>query len=170
MINWKSILSSFNDKPTLLEWLKQVEKALKESVLTNVLTDVKNGKTAFIFKFADGTEIRTDYVQTNGFPYIHNVRIDITKEERQVAWLSTVLISGSITPIDNLSDFFTAFDLGYAYPFMGYGVGSDGVNQAVIIVEPHPNGGIGFASNTVSTLNWSDPTLTIAIIDNVTEI
>lgn len=66
MINWKSILSSFNDKPTLLEWLKLVEKALKESVLTNVLTDTKDGKTAFIFKFEDGTEIRTDYVQTKG--------------------------------------------------------------------------------------------------------
>ena len=66
MINWKSILSSFNDKPTLLEWLKLVEKALKESVLSNVLTDTKDGKTAFIFKFEDGTEIRTDYVQTQG--------------------------------------------------------------------------------------------------------
>ena len=66
MINWKSILSSFNDKPTLLEWLKQVEKALKESVLTSVLTDTKDGKTSFIFKFEDGTEITTDYVQTKG--------------------------------------------------------------------------------------------------------
>ncbi len=68
MINWKSILSSFNDKPTLLEWLKQVEKALKESVLTNVLTDTIDGKTSFIFTFEDGTEIRTDYVQTKGDP------------------------------------------------------------------------------------------------------
>lgn len=66
MINWKSMLSSFNDKPTLLEWLKLVEKALKESVLTNVLTDTKDGKTAFTFKFEDGTEITTDYVQTQG--------------------------------------------------------------------------------------------------------
>ena len=66
MINWKSILSNFNDKPTLLEWLKLVEKALKESVLTNVLTDTKDGKTAFTFKFEDGTEITTDYIQTQG--------------------------------------------------------------------------------------------------------
>lgn len=66
MINWKSILSSFNDKPTLLEWLKLVEKVLKESVLTTVLTDTKDGKTAFTFKFEDGTEITTDYVQTQG--------------------------------------------------------------------------------------------------------
>lgn len=66
MINWKSILSSFNDKSTLLEWVKMVEKALKESVLTNVLTDTKDGKTSFIFKFEDGSEIRSDYVQTKG--------------------------------------------------------------------------------------------------------
>ena len=66
MINWKSILSAFNDKPTLLEWLKQLEKALKESVLTDVLTDTKDGKTAFTFKFEDGTEIKTDYIQTQG--------------------------------------------------------------------------------------------------------
>ena len=89
-------------------------------------------------------------MQTNGFPYIHNVRIDITREEQQVAWLSTVLISGSNTPIDNLPDFFTAFNLGYAYPFMGYGVGSDGLNQAVIIVEPRPNGGIALCRLSLS--------------------
>lgn len=66
MINWKSILSSFNDKPTLLEWLKLVEKALKESVLTNVDTKTQDGKTSFIFKFEDGTEIATDYIETRG--------------------------------------------------------------------------------------------------------
>ena len=64
MINWKSILSSFNDNLTLLEWLKQVEKALKESILTDVLTDTKDDKIAFIFKFEDDTEIKTDYIQT----------------------------------------------------------------------------------------------------------
>ena len=66
MINWKSILSSFNDKPTLLEWLKLVEKALKESVLTNVETNTVDGKTKFIFNFADGTKIETGYIQVKG--------------------------------------------------------------------------------------------------------
>ena len=66
MINWKSILSLFNNKPTLLEWLKLVEKALKESVLTNVETNTVNGKTKFIFNFEDGTQIETDYIQTKG--------------------------------------------------------------------------------------------------------
>ena len=59
MINWKSILSSFNDKPTLLEWLKLVEKALKESVLKSVTTeqDADTANATLIFNFEDGTQI-----------------------------------------------------------------------------------------------------------------
>ena len=68
MINWKSILSSFDDIPTLLEWLKLVEKALKESVLTSVTAeqDADKANTKFIFNFADGTKIETAYIQTKG--------------------------------------------------------------------------------------------------------
>lgn len=68
MINWKSILSSFNDKPTLLEWLKLVEKALKESVLTSVTTeqDADKANTKLIFNFEDGTQIATGFFPTKG--------------------------------------------------------------------------------------------------------
>lgn len=68
MINWKSILSSFNDKPTLLEWLKLVEKALKESVLKSVTTeqDADKANTKLIFNFEDGTQIATDFFPTKG--------------------------------------------------------------------------------------------------------
>ena len=62
MINWKSILSSFNDKPTLLEWLKLVEKALKESVLNDVTINQNGGDIAFTFNFEDGTSITTPKV------------------------------------------------------------------------------------------------------------
>lgn len=61
MINWQSILSSFDDKPTLLEWLKKVQKALNESVLTTVtVTQEKVGRVNSItlsFNFQDGTKI-----------------------------------------------------------------------------------------------------------------
>ena len=61
MINWQSILSSFDDKPTLLEWLKKVQKALNESSLTTVtVTQEKVGKVNNItlsFNFQDGTKI-----------------------------------------------------------------------------------------------------------------
>lgn len=68
MINWKSLLSSFNDKPTLLEWLKLVEKALKESVLTSVTTeqDADKANTKLIFNFDDGTQIDTGFFPTKG--------------------------------------------------------------------------------------------------------
>ena len=61
MINWQSILSSFDDKPTLLEWLKKVQKALNESALTTVtVTQEKVGRVNSItlsFNFQDGTKI-----------------------------------------------------------------------------------------------------------------
>lgn len=68
MINWKSIISSFNDKPTLLEWLKIVEKALKESVLTSITTeqDANKDNTKLIFNFEDGTKIETGFFPTRG--------------------------------------------------------------------------------------------------------
>lgn len=68
MINWKSIISSYNDKPTLLEWLKLVEKALKESVLTSVTTeqDADKANTKLIFNFEDGTQIATGFFPTKG--------------------------------------------------------------------------------------------------------
>lgn len=61
MINWQSILSSFDDKLTLLEWLKKVQKALNESALTTVtVTQEKAGRVNSItlsFNFQDGTKI-----------------------------------------------------------------------------------------------------------------
>ena len=68
MINWKSILSSFNNKPTLLQWLKLVQKALKESVLTSVTAeqDADKANTKLIFKFEDGTQIDTEFFTSKG--------------------------------------------------------------------------------------------------------
>lgn len=60
MINWKSILSTFDDKPTLLQWLKLVEKALQESVLETVtVNDTGNSTISFTFTFSDGTSLTT---------------------------------------------------------------------------------------------------------------
>lgn len=60
MINWKSIISEYNDKPTLLEWLKLVKKALDESVLESVsVNNVDETTITLSFNFADGTKITT---------------------------------------------------------------------------------------------------------------
>lgn len=59
MINWKSILSSYDDKPTLLQWLKMVKKALDESVLETVTLEQPTETTAVLsFNFTDGTSIK----------------------------------------------------------------------------------------------------------------
>lgn len=97
MINWQSILSSFDDKPTLLEWLKKVQKALNESALTTVtVTQEKTGRVNSItltFNFQDGTKIVapaftvndgvdgvgiTDLVNNNLTNRIHSVTYDTT--------------------------------------------------------------------------------------------
>ena len=58
MINWKTILSSFNDKPTLMQWLKIVEKALENASLESVTAKTApNNAVAFEFKFADGSTV-----------------------------------------------------------------------------------------------------------------
>lgn len=60
MINWKTIISEYNDKPTLLEWLKLVKKALDESVLESVsVNNVDETTITLSFNFADGTKIVT---------------------------------------------------------------------------------------------------------------
>lgn len=64
MINDDTILSSFNDRPTLLEWLKKVEDALKTDTATGV--SVENPSVnSYIFKitFADGKTIASDPVK-----------------------------------------------------------------------------------------------------------
>ena len=62
MINYDSILSAFDGKPTLLQWLKMVKKALDESVLKNVDITQNGEKVVFTFNFEDGTNISTPEV------------------------------------------------------------------------------------------------------------
>ena len=62
MINYDSILSAFDGKPTLLQWLKMVKKALDESILKNVDITQNGEKVVFTFNFEDGTSISTPEV------------------------------------------------------------------------------------------------------------
>ena len=62
MINYDSILSTFDGKPTLLQWLKMVKKALDESVLKDVTIQKDGDNIAFTFNFEDGTSVTTPKV------------------------------------------------------------------------------------------------------------
>lgn len=63
MINDQTILSSFDDRPTLLEWLKKVEDALKTDTATAVSVENPSANT-YVFKitFADGNSISSGNV------------------------------------------------------------------------------------------------------------
>lgn len=62
MINYDSILSAFDGKPTLLQWLKMVKKALDESVLKDITVSQDGASAVFTFNFEDGTSISTPTV------------------------------------------------------------------------------------------------------------
>ena len=60
MINKESIISSFNDKPTLLEWLKKVEAALKGASASSFKVNKQGNATlTFSIVFDDGSEIES---------------------------------------------------------------------------------------------------------------
>ena len=62
MINYESILSVFDGKPTLLQWLKLIKKALDESVLKDITVSQDGASAVFTFNFEDGTSLSTPAV------------------------------------------------------------------------------------------------------------
>lgn len=66
MLNYETLLSNYDDKLTLMQWLKKVEDALKDA--SAVSFDVVNlGNATFKFKivFKDGSEIESDPLVIN---------------------------------------------------------------------------------------------------------
>lgn len=60
-INKETIISVFNDKLTLEQWLKTINKALDEAVLTGVeITKKGNATLSFKFTFEDGTFLESN--------------------------------------------------------------------------------------------------------------
>lgn len=58
MINYQTILSSFDNKLTLMQWLNKVEDALKKGSLSSVTISQPTTTTAVLtFVFADGTSL-----------------------------------------------------------------------------------------------------------------
>ena len=63
MVKLDTVLSVYDDKLTLMQWLKQVEKALKDSVLVSIdCEQVAEDKAVFVFNFEDGTRVETPAV------------------------------------------------------------------------------------------------------------
>ena len=66
MINKQTIISAYDEKLTLLQWLKLVNKALDEAVLTNVEINQRGNATfVFVFTFEDGTKVESNEIIVN---------------------------------------------------------------------------------------------------------
>lgn len=65
MINYESILSSYDDKLTLMQWLKKVEAALAASVLTAVDVTQNGDVVTLSFDFEDGTKLEAPSFRVN---------------------------------------------------------------------------------------------------------
>lgn len=62
-INFNSILSSFDKKGTLLQWLKEVEKKLPHSVLTSAAVEqVDATHIKIVFTYEDGTVVESESI------------------------------------------------------------------------------------------------------------
>lgn len=60
-INKETIVSVFDEKLTLMQWLKTINKALDEAVLTGVEVRQKGNATfSFVVTFEDGTELESN--------------------------------------------------------------------------------------------------------------
>lgn len=103
MLNYETILSSYDDKMTLMQWLKKVEEALNGASLTGVELKKKGNATfAWSFDFEDGTHIDTEYVTINegdsvAEAYLLNghLMIKLTNDE--------VIDAGNLKPVTSFS-------------------------------------------------------------------
>ena len=60
-INKETIISVFDEKLTLMQWLKTINKALEDAVLTGVEVRQKGNATfSFVVTFEDGTELESN--------------------------------------------------------------------------------------------------------------
>lgn len=156
MINYDSILSAFDGKPTLLQWLKLVKKALDESVLKDITLKQDGASVVFTFNFEDGTSISTSAVTLpKGDTGAKGDKGD--KGEQGV----------SITGVDEVSDEIVGSQTLTTLRFHF----SDGTNNEVVVyAENGKNGGIGViinqpASATSGTLT-ADQLATLQASDN----
>ena len=102
-INKETIISVFTEKLTLEQWLKTINKALDEAVLTGVEIAKKGNATlSFKFTFEDGTYLESnDIVLQQGesvqSAYIQNGHLYLTLTN------GTNLDAGNIKPVSNFA-------------------------------------------------------------------
>ena len=120
MLNYETILSSYDDKMTLMQWLKKVEEALNHASATAFRVNKKGNATiSFILDFEDGTTLESgDIVLQQGE--------SVNGAYMQNGHLFVTLTNGQIFDVGNLKPV-TRFEINTSQHLIVYY--GDGTNQ-----------------------------------------
>lgn len=159
MINEETIVSVYNDKMTLLQFLKTVNKALDESVLTSVEVSKKGNATlSFVFEFADGTKIESGEIVLQQGESVTDAKIvdghlylTLSNDERLDAGNVKPVTRFEINASQHLVVYYgdgTSQDLG---AILQGNVNIDGNFTANSIIENMS----GYSFEKISSINWT---------------
>lgn len=103
MINYDTIISNFDDKVTLYNWLRKVEEALKNASATNFVANKKGNATlSFSITFADGETIESGDIVLQQGESVDQARIASGILQLHLT-NGTWLTAGNIKPVDNFN-------------------------------------------------------------------
>lgn len=103
MIKYETIISNFDDKTTLYNWLRKVEEALKNASAINFVVNKKGNATlSFSITFADGTTLESGDIVLQQGESVDGARIASGVLQLHLTngiWLT----AGNIKPVSNFS-------------------------------------------------------------------
>lgn len=103
MINYDTIISNFDDKVTLYNWLRKVEEALKNASATNFVVNKKGNATlSFSITFADGETIESGDIVLQQGESVDQARIASGILQLHLT-NGTWLTAGNIKPVSNFN-------------------------------------------------------------------
>ena len=101
MIKYETIISNFDDKVTLYNWLRKVEEALKNASATNFVVNKKGNATlSFSITFADGTTLESGDIVLQQGESVDDARIASGILQLHLT-NGTWLTAGNIKPVSN---------------------------------------------------------------------
>ena len=103
MINYDTIISNFDDKVTLYNWLHKVEEALKNASATNFVVNNKGNATlSFSITFADGQTLESGDIVLQQGESVDQARIASGVLQLHLT-NGTWLTAGNIKPVSNFN-------------------------------------------------------------------
>lgn len=103
MINYDTIISNFDDKVTLYNWLRKVEEALKNASATNFVVNKKGNATlSFSITFADGETLESGDIVLQQGESVDQARIANGVLQLHLT-NGTWLTAGNIKPVNNFN-------------------------------------------------------------------